>query len=151
MIKDFAAKYSCCVIPARKEYAFWHAVAHVVFCVDCVFTKSRGPGKRCDEFVFFELNRNLTGIYVVERKDSASINPKEIYEQLQGGADFITKFLSKDPALAAYRSNFEPVLVARDGIRQSMLRKLVEKTICLRGQPKHIKYVKIYKKLPKIH
>ena len=146
---DFIAKYAECTIQIPPAYRVKNASGLVVFCVDCVYRKTkRATGRRCDEFVFFDINRNVTGLYLIERKIHA-VNIEKVKEQLQGGAKFIANFLHDDPALDKCVFNFKPVFVSR-GITSSQRAKLAALKVELNRQRKRIFYVQYGKALPKI-
>ena len=156
MIKqEFCAKYTSCAIQTPSEYQLGNATRPVVFCVDCIFRMQRNAtGKRCDEFIFFDLNQNqnqnqnITGIYLVERKTNIS-DVTKVKAQLQGGATFVCAFLNNDPALDSAAFDFMPVWVSK-GISPSARRKLITAKISLRNKTKHIYHVKNRQTLPKI-
>lgn len=149
MIKnEFRRAHGACEVAQRNEYSMSsHITAPIVFDVDCVFEMRRLPGMRCDEFIFFDILLNLTGIYLIERKDSHSADVTQVTRQLQGGATLITNFLNRDPALDAYNFEFLPVLVSR-GITPSKSRKLQSESVTLRGKTKRIRHARSKCRLP---
>ena len=155
---EFVAKYSSCKIPMPKEYASPYSVKSAVFCVDCVFQQARRGGKKCDEFIFLDLTHQLTGIYLVERKDTHSGNVTKVAKQLQGGADCIADFLADDPALDICKFKFLPVFVSLGFRGTSMRRKLLETKVRWRGRGGNVEYIRWIEteerkkpKLPKIN
>lgn len=146
----FHDKYQQCEIDPRPEYKLGTIEKPTVYGVDCIFdAAARIGGRHCDEFIFFGLNPSSTGIYLVERKDSYSNNIKKVKQQLQGGADFIEKFLESDPATDQGAFDFIPVWVSR-GIKPSIRSRLVKIRISLRNIQKPIKHVNTKGTLPKM-
>ncbi len=147
--KDFGRRYSNC--RRRKssltDYKLNNVARPVIFSVDCVFNQSKLGGKRCDDFVFCDLNRDQTGIYLIERKTTSG-DVGKIKDQLQGGANCIEGFLH-DPDYERQRFDFLPVLVSK-GIKGSQRKKLRNKKISLRGKEKVIYYLERKKSLPSI-
>ena len=99
--------------------------------------------KRCDYFVLCDCNPSTTGIYVIELK-SGTAEIKNITKQLQSGADFIGKQLRGNDQF-----DFAPVLVAKS-ISSSSRSGQYTDSICLRGETRYIKHVKIGRPLEKI-
>lgn len=152
MIKSaFTEKYADCQISAPPEYKVKNVNSPVFFCVDCVYRKKpNSGGDRCDEFIFFYINRSVTGIHLIERK-AGSVDVGKVRKQLQGGADFIADFITEDRALDEYRHKFDfmPVLVSVS-LSPSQLKNLIALKISLIGKSKHIHHVKNGRKLPKV-
>ncbi len=150
MIKqEFCARHTSCAIQPPSEYQLKNVTRPVVFCVDCIFRMQRNAtGKRCDEFIFFNINQNITGIYLVERKTNIS-DVTKVKAQLQGGATFVCTFLNNDPALDCSAFDFMPVWVSK-GVSPSARRKLTTEKISLRNKTKHIYHIKNKQALPKI-
>ena len=150
MKQVFRQRYVDCEITAPSEYRLTNIASPVIFCVDCVYrVNSNVGGNRCDEFIFCDTRQNITGIYIIEKKDSKNIDVTKVAEQLQGGACFITDFLDRDPALDVCRFDFMPILVSQ-GITPSQRRSLINMIISLRGINRHIQYVPNKKRLPKL-
>ena len=146
---EFIAKYEECKIETPSEYKMKNVTSPVVFCVDCVYRKKRNAnGRRCDEFIFFDISRDVDGIYLVERKTN-STNVSKVKDQLQGGANFVAGFLHDDAALDESGFNFSPVFVSR-GIGPSQRAKLTTIKVKLRQQSKRIRYSQYKAALPKI-
>lgn len=146
----FFAKYGNCKISVPPQYKVRNVKNPVVFCVDCVYGKKQNKkGRRCDEFIFFEINVNATGIYLIERKTNI-IDLTKIEDQLQGGANFVADFIQKDPALDIYGFNFMPVFVSSSDVIPSRRAKLLAIEISLIDNIKHIHYIKNKEKLPKL-
>ena len=146
----FHEKYQDCEIAQRQEYKLGKIESPTLYSVDRIFGKSlKASGKRCDEFVFFNLDERSTGIYLIERKDNYSNNVSKVREQLQGGAKFIEDFLKNDPATDKQPYDFMPVWVSK-GIRKSASHNLKKQivTICL--AKKYIRHRDIKDELPKL-
>ncbi len=148
----FYEKYSACDVNqirhyTRGKYTLGKLKNPVVYSVDCIFRKhpERG-GKRCDEFVFYNLSHIETGIDLIEIKDSESIDAEKIKEQLQGGAGFIEYFLDNDPATDGQPFDFRAFCVSK-GIRPSERKKLVNCKINIRDKAKRIRHVKFNRTL----
>ncbi len=152
MIKqEFEARHACCVVSRRPEYRLKNILHPVVFSVDCVFSNPRHVGgSRCDEFIFFDIPQNVTGIYLIERKDNHGGNVTKVKEQLQGGATFIQRFLSGDFALHECRLNFMPVWVSKS-VNKSVRHRLLTEKISLRGMKKPIRHIQKRQKLPRLN
>ena len=152
MIKqNFCAKYSGCKIPVPSQYKVKNVNSPVVFCVDCVYRNTKNAtGRRCDEFIFFDISREVTGIYLIERKTN-STNATRVQEQLQGGANYVTSLVTEDPALDEYRHKFDfmPVFVSSPKIAPSQRRRILALKISLIGKTKNIRYVRKKGVLPK--
>ena len=103
-----------CLIPKEsKEYKLENIIKPEVYSVDCLFQcHPKMGGERCDEFVFFDLSRNKTGLYLIERKTNSQ-NIGEVVKQLQGGAEFVEAFLDSDPATDAQPFDFMPVWISK--------------------------------------
>ena len=125
----FHEKYKICNVDQlqgynRGRYKLGKIKEPIVYSVDCIFLKHpQSGGKRCDEFIFYNLPQGYTGIYLIEIKDSVKINVDEVKEQLQGGAEFIEDFLNNDPATDNQPFEFTPFCVSK-GIRPSVRTKL---------------------------
>lgn len=144
----FHDKHSNCLIPTQPEYELENITNPEVYSVDCLFQyyPNKG-GKRCDEFVFFDLGWNQTGLYLIERK-THSQDIKEVIKQLQGGANFIEDFLKKDPATDAQPFDFMPVLISK--IKPSQRPRLRRAKISLRRRKKPVWQIEKGRALPKI-
>lgn len=152
----FYDKHKKCQIPEPSEYGLGNVADPTVYSVDCLFKGLPGKhGKRCDEFVFFILSHNKTGLYLIERKDTESPNVTEAKEQLQGGANFIQDFLNDDPSTENQSFDFMPVLVS-DGIRHRLRSRLrtTKISISLKGKSEEksalIEHCKTGERLPPI-
>ena len=149
MIKAiFRDKHGKCLIPKSKhpkEYKLENITKPEVYSVDCLF---QWKGKtRCDEFVFFDLSRNKTGLYLIERKKNSQ-DIKKVIEQLKGGAKFIEAFLKKDPATDDQPFDFMPVWVSK--IKPSQRSILRGDKISLRRREKPVWQVEEGRALPKL-
>ena len=134
----------------QGKYELGNIASPVVYSVDCIFDRPpRRSGRRCDEFIFFNLKQRSTGIYLIERKDNHSNDVNKVKEQLQGGAGFIEDFLADDRALDNQPFDFMPVWISK-GIRPSMRPELKKIRISLRGIPKPISHVKARDRLPEL-
>ena len=144
----FRDKHGKCLIPKSKhpkEYKLENITKPEVYSVDCLF---QWKGKtRCDEFVFFDLSRNKTGLYLIERKKNSQ-DIKKVIEQLQGGAKFIEAFLKKDPATDDQPFDFMPVWVSK--IKPSQRSILRGDKISLRRREKPVWQVEEGRALPKL-
>lgn len=147
MIKAiFHDKHGRCLISKPPEYKLENITNPEVYSVDCLFQWKGGT--RCDEFVFFDLNQNQTGLYLIERKKNSQ-DIEKVRQQLQGGADFIEGFLKKDPATYDQPFNFIPVWISKiKPTQRSILKK--DAKISLKGRKKLIRQVKKGGALPKI-
>ena len=145
----FHDSYTQCKRAKPSNYKLKNAANHVVFCVDCLFNILSKCGRKCDEFIFFDMKHDVTGIYLVERKKNQSNNVKRVKEQLQGGACFITQFLENDPATEGHQFDFMPVLVSR-GIKHPMSKQLIQTKILLHNKSEHIRHSKNNNALPAI-
>ena len=148
---EFIEKYEECEIEVPLEYKMENVNSPVVFCVDCVYRNTKNAnGRRCDEFIFFDISRDVDGIYLVERKTN-STDIKKVKDQLQGGAAFVDDLVTADPALDEYRHKFDfmPVFVS-SGITSSQRKRLATLKILLIGKSKRIRHVKTRTRLPKI-
>lgn len=135
---------------SQGEYELRGITSPITYSVDCLFSKDRGrTGRRCDEFIFFDLARRSTGIYLIERKDNNRNDISKIEEQLQGGAGFIEDFLNDDPATGGEPFDFMPVWVSK-GVRPSTRTKLRKTSISLCGRSKFVKHIDIKGALPKL-
>ena len=126
-----------CLIPKSKhpkEYKLGNITKPEVYSVDCLFQCHSKGGKRCDEFVFFDLSRNKTGLYLIERK-THSQNIKEVVKQLQGGANFIKAFLEDDPATDAQPFDFMPVWISKFKPSQRLILKGAKISLSRRKKP----------------
>lgn len=149
MIKAiFHGKHGRCLIPKPPEYKLENITTPEIYSVDCLFQHSKKGGRHCDEFVFFDLSQNQTGLYLVERKKNSQ-NIERVIKQLQGGANFIKTFLKKDPATDAQPFDFMPVWLSKIKPTQRSLLKKGAK-ISLRGRKKLIRLVEEGRALPKI-
>jgi hypothetical protein len=64
----------------------------VVIDADLAFPAHRMTGKRCDYIIFFcDTAESSLAVVPIELK-SGGVKASEVYEQLQGGADFATRF-----------------------------------------------------------
>lgn len=147
--EEFRSRYGKCVIDAPTEYELKNLQAPVVFSVDCVFEQKskRQGGPRCDEFIFFDWKPRAEGMYLVERKTNGT-NVEKVADQLQGGADFMTRFLNDDPALDEARFDFLPVWVS-NGIKSTQRRQLRQTVpVSLRGRKKRIRHSRTKQPLP---
>ena len=145
----FLSRYKECGIDLPAKYKLKNAQAHVVFSVDCVFEQNqrRQGGFRCDEFIFFDWKPSVEGMYLVERKTN-STNVEKVAKQLQGGADFVTRFLNDDPALDEAKFDFLPVWVS-NGIKSTQRRQLQQTDpVSLRGKKKRIRHSRTKQSLP---
>ena len=144
----FRDKHGKCLIPKSKhpkEYKLENITKPEVYSVDCLF---QWKGKtRCDEFVFFDLSRNETGLYLIERKKNSQ-DIKKVIEQLKGGAKFIEAFLKKDPATDDQPFDFMPVWVSK--IKPSQRSILRGDKISLRRREKPVQQIENGKALPKM-
>ena len=150
MIKsEFQQHYANCISLQAQDYELNSNVASPkIFNVDCVFEQARRRGRRCDEFVFFDLlSQNKTGVYLIELKTN-STKIDQIKEQLQGGANFIADFLNSG-SYTPKQYDFLPVLVSK-GIKPSHHRTLLRQTISLGTIQKLIQHVTRKKTLPPI-
>ena len=146
----FNDRHQECDIEQLPEYKLQGINSPIVYSVDCLFSRGGGrSGRRCDEFVFFDLLQRSTGIYLVERKDNNCNNITKIKEQLQGGAGFIEDFLDDDPATIGEPFDFMPVWVSK-GVKGSTRNKLIKTRISLHGRRKLIKHVKVKGTLPRL-
>ena len=149
MIKAiFHDKHDKCLIPKRSEYNLGNIKSPEIYSVDCLFQyyPNRG-GKRCDDFVFSDLSRNKTGLYLIEKKTNSQ-DIKEVIKQLQGGANFIEAFLDGDPATDAQPFDFMPVWIFK--FKPSQRPRLRSAKISLRGIKKPVRRVENGKALPKM-
>ena len=152
MIKAiFHDEHGKCLIPKSKhpkEYKLENITRPEAYSVDCLFQyyPNRG-GKRCDEFVFFDLSQNETGLYLIERKTNSQ-NIKEVIKQLQGGADFIEAFLDGDSATDAQPFDFMPVWIFK--FKPSQRPRLRSAKISLKGRKKPVRRVEEGRALPKM-
>lgn len=149
--KAFWSRYEKCVIDAPTEYELKNFLAPAVLSVDCVFEQNqrrRQGGFRCDEFIFFDWKprEEVEGMYLVERKTN-STNVEKVAKQLQGGADFMTRFLNDDPALDVARFDFLPVWVS-NGIKPTQRHQLEQTAVSLRGRKKRIRHSRTKQPLP---
>lgn len=147
--KAFQSRYGKCVTDAPTEYELKNFQVHAVFSVDCVFEKDRRRqrGFHCDEFIFFDWKPSVEGMYLVERKTN-STNVEKVAKQLQGGADFVTRFLNDDPALDEAKFDFLPVWVS-NGIKSTQRRRLQQTVpVSLRGKKKRIRHSRTKQSLP---
>ncbi len=142
----FHEKYKKCDINQLPEYKpgkyrLGRIESPSVYSVDCIFLNhpERG-GRRCDEFIFYNLPQGATGIYLIEVKDSAIINVDEVKDQLQGGAEFIKYFLDHDPATDEEPFDFTPFCISK-GIRPSVRTKLIKRKIYIGSRNKYIKQI----------
>lgn len=144
----FHDKHGKCLIPKRPEYKLENIKNPEVYSVDCLFQyyPNRG-GKRCDEFVFFDLSRNKAGLYLIERKTNSQ-DIEEVIGQLQGGANFIEDFLEDDPATDAQPFDFMPVWISK--IKPSQRPRLRSAKISLRRREKPVQQIENGKALPKM-
>ena len=144
----FRDKHGKCLIPKSKhpkEYKLENITKPEVYSVDCLF---QWKGKtRCDEFVFFDLSRNKTGLYLIERKKNSQ-DIKKVIEQLKGGAKFIEAFLKKDPATDDQPFDFMPVWVSK--LKPSQRSILRGDKISLRRREKPVWQVEEGRTLPKL-
>ena len=144
----FRDKHGKCLIPKSKhpkEYKLENVTKPEVYSVDCLF---QWKGKtRCDEFVFFDLSRNKTGLYLIEKKTNSQ-DIEKVVRQLQGGANFIADFLKKDPATDAQLFDFMPVWVSK--IKPSQRSILRGDKISLRRREKPVWQVEEGRALPKL-
>lgn len=92
------------------------------YSVDSIFEIEKRKVSRCDYFVLCDGTCVDTWIYLVEKKGKNS-HAREIQSQLQGGANFINKYLQ-----AGEKFKFLPVLVSK-GIRSSEFKVLRTKKI----------------------
>lgn len=141
-----------CLIPKSKhpkEYKLGNITNPEIYSVDCLFQCNSKGGKRCDEFVFFDLSRNETGLYLIEKKKNSQ-NIKEVRRQLQGGANFIKAFLKKDPATDGQPFDFMPVWISKIKPSQRSILKKGDNKISLRRRKKRIRQVEEGRALPKI-
>ena len=146
----FNEQYKECKINQHPQYKLETINSPVIYSVDCIFEKYPGKdGRRCDEFVFFNLDQNKTGIYLIERKDNESKNVNKVKEQLQGGAGFIEDFLDNDPATDEQPFDFMPVWISK-GVSRSVGHELKKTKISLRNIYKAIKHIKAKNPLPKL-
>lgn len=149
--ETFRSRYGKCVIDAPTEYELKNVQVPAVFSVDCVFEQNRRRqgGFRCDEFIFFDWKPRVEveGMYLVERKTN-STNVEKVAKQLQGGADFMTRFLNDDPALDEAKFDFLPVWVS-NGIKSTQRRQLRQTVpVSLRGRKKRIRHSRTKQPLP---
>ena len=147
----FHDKHGKCLIPKSKhpkEYKLENITKPEVYSVDCLFRcHSKMEGEHCDEFVFFDLSQNKTGLYLIERK-THSQNIKEVIKQLQGGAKFIEAFLKKDPATDDQPFDFMPVWISK--IKPSQRPRLRKAKISLSRREKRVRRVEEGRALPKL-
>lgn len=143
----FHDKHGNCLISKLPEYKLENITNPEVYSVDCLFQCYSRGGKRCDEFVFFDLGQNQTGLYLIERK-THSQNIKEVIKQLQGGANFIEVFLDDDPATDDQPFDFMPVWISK--IKPSQRPRLRSAKISLRRRKKPVRLVESGRALPKI-
>ena len=137
-----------CLIPKSKhpkEYKLGNITNPEIYSVDCLFQCHSKGGKRCDEFVFFDLSQNKTGLYLIERKTNSQ-NIKEVIKQLQGGANFIEAFLEDDPATDAQPFDFMPVWIFK--FKPSQRPRLRRAKISLRSREKPVRRVENGRALP---
>lgn len=148
--ETFRSRYVKCAIDAPTEYELKNVQAPAVFSVDCVFEQNRRRrqgGFRCDEFIFFDWKPREEGMYLVERKTN-STNVEKVADQLQGGADFMTRFLENDSSLDIARFDFLPVWVS-NGIKSTQRRHLQQTaSVSLRGRKKRIRHSRTKQPLP---
>ena len=146
--EEFQSRYRECRIDLPAKYKLKNIQAPVVFSVDCVFKQKpqRQGGPRCDEFIFFDWEPRAEGMYLVERKTN-STNVEKVAKQLQGGADFMTHFLSDDPSLDITKLDFLPVWVSK-GIKSTQRHQLQKESIALRGRSKPIRHSQTGQPLP---
>ena len=150
MIKsEFQQCYANCILPHAQDYTLSSNVASPKFFnVNCVFNQIQRQGRRCDEFVFFDLlSQHKTGVYLIELKTN-NTKIDQIKEQLQGGANFIADFLNSG-SYTPKQYDFLPVLVSK-GIKPSHHSKLLKQTISLGTIQKRIQHVTRKKMLPPI-
>ena len=141
----FHDQHGKCLIPTQPEYELENITNPEVYSVDCLF-QWKG-GKRCDEFVFFGLSQNKTGLYLIERKTNIQ-DIEKIKRQLQGGANFIESFLDGDPATDGQPFDFMPVWISK--IKPSQRPRLRSAKISLRRRKKPVRLVEKGRALPKI-
>ena len=143
----FHDKHGKCLISKPLEYKLENITQSEVYSVDCLFQCHSKGGKRCDEFVFFDLSQNKTGLYLIERKTNSQ-DIKEVIKQLQGGANFIADFLEDDPATDAQPFDFMPVWVSK--IKPSQRPRLRSAKISLKRRKKPVRQVEKGRALPKM-
>ena len=85
-------------------------------------------------------------MYLVERKTN-STNVEKVAKQLQGGANFMTRFLENDPSLDITKFDFLPVWVSK-GIKSTQRHQLQKESIALRGKNKPIQHSQTGQPLP---
>ena len=144
----FHDKHGKCLIPKSKhpkEYKLENIKNPEVYSVDCLFQWKGGT--RCDEFVFFDLSQNKTGLYLIEKKTNSQ-DIEKVRQQLQGGADFIADFLKKDPATDDQPFDFMPVWVSK--LKPSQRPRLRGDKISLRRRKKPVWQVEEGRALPKM-
>lgn len=147
--ETFRSRYGKCVTDAPTEYELKNFQARAIFSVDCVFEQNRRwqGGFRCDEFIFFDWKPREEGMYLVERKTN-STNVEKVAKQLQGGANFVTRFLNDDSALDEAKFDFLPVWVS-NGIKSTQRRQLQQTDpVSLRGRKKRIRHSRTKQSLP---
>ena len=142
----FNEKYRDCDVAHLQDYSsgkykLGKIDTPIVYSVDCIFRKhpERG-GRRCDEFIFYNLAEGKTGIDLIEIKDSETINIDKVRDQLQGGAKFIEGFLSKDPATDGQPFDFRPFCISK-GIKPSERAKLIKCKIYIDSRSRYIRQV----------
>ena len=139
--KDYLCSICECLDNKALPYK-WNKRGSESYCVNCTYTNTpRSKGQRCDEFIFQNMpkNKNISGLYLIERKTKAK-DAKKIEQQLQGGANFICRFIQKDPALQGYHYDFIPIAVSR-GASRPILKALQAKKIKLGNISRRIRHV----------
>ena len=135
-----------CLISKPPQYKLENITKPEVYSVDCLFQWKGGT--RCDEFVFFDLSQNKTGLYLIERKTNSQ-DIEKVVRQLQGGANFVADFLKKDPATEAQPFDFMPVWVSKiKPSQRSILRR--DAKISLKRRKKLVWQVEKGRALPKL-
>ena len=109
-----------------------------VYCVDCFAASGNKP----DEFIFLNAGKpgnDTTGLYLVERKSNSN-NVTKVKTQLQGGADFMDSFISRNSStFRGCQIVFLPVLVSK-GIKPSARNALRRETVTLWGQGRQVRW-----------
>ena len=134
--KQFRQNYKKYICHPPFEYKTNNLANPTVYCADAIFERDNIQGKRCDDFVLFDLSADKAGIYLVERKSKCYVIDN-VAAQLQGGANCIRDRLPLNQSF-----DFFPVLVAQASRGNTALKMLKQKTVSLFGKKKNIRFVK---------
>lgn len=102
----------------------------IIVDVDMAFETYVRIGKHCDRILFYEhTGQNSLVVVLIEHKGGTFDSARDIAEQLQGGADFVKRFIP-----TGLKTTCVPIVFHGNGNHQAQFRKLRREKINFDGK-----------------